>query len=123
MNINATLIVQAFNFFIAYLLFRFILLKPAYRIITQEEQQKRELKLLVDKDRELLAEKKREQREQWLVCKQYCDKQMPELLDEAAFFRGTTPKITAISFSKQSLDAMRTSMTHTIISLVGVRRD
>ncbi len=123
MNVNATLIVQAVNFLIAYLLFRFILLKPAYRAITEEEQHKMELEHLVVRDRLSLEEKKHEQREQWLACKHHCEEHMPELLDEAAFFRGITPRATASSLSKSTLDTMRKRMTKTILSLVGVRSD
>lgn len=37
MNINATIIVQFFNFWVAYLMIRFLLLKPAVEIIDQDE--------------------------------------------------------------------------------------
>ena len=36
MNINATLLVQAAHFWIAYLFIRFMILKPAYQLIKQE---------------------------------------------------------------------------------------
>ena len=41
-NFNATIIIQAINFFIAYLLFRFILLKPAYAAIKEDDRARSE---------------------------------------------------------------------------------
>ncbi len=122
-NVNATLIVQAINFFIAYLLFRFILLKPAYQVITEENQNEAELQELVSRDKMALEEKKDEQLEQWRVCKQYCKDYIPELPDEASLFRGIAPKVTISSLSKHELDTMKDRITKTIISLVGVRGD
>lgn len=48
MNINATIIVQVFNFWVAYLMIRFILLKPAAEIMDQDEVYLNSLQLDAD---------------------------------------------------------------------------
>ena len=88
---------------------------------TEEEEHKIELEALIIRDRASLEAKKQAQREQWLTCKQYCERHRPELLNEAAFFRGITPRVTASSFSDNTLNTMKKRMTKTILSLVGVR--
>ncbi len=118
MNVNATLFVQVVHFFIAYLLFRFILLKPAYQAIVQEDQYKAEFEALVVADKQSVEEKKQEQQKQWLVCQKHCKKHIPQLPDEASLFRGIVPRVSVSSISTQELRDMRKRVSQTIISLV-----
>ena len=65
-NINATLIIQAINFFIAYFLFRFILLKPAYAAIGQQAAVKASLEQLIVDDKRLIEKRRQHMAAQWL---------------------------------------------------------
>lgn len=123
MNVNFTLLVQAINFFIAYFLFRFIILKPGYQMIVQEKKYKEDLESLVEKDRVLLEEKKLERQAQWISCKQYCKEYIPKLPDETALFRGIVPRVSITPLSDQDLHEMKDRIANTIISLVGAPGD
>ena len=54
--VNATLVVQAFNFFVAYLLLRFLLFKPAVRALNQERDEKEHLESLATQREQGLVE-------------------------------------------------------------------
>lgn len=88
MNINATLLVQAGNFFIAYLLFRVILLKPACRLIDQENSYNESLQEQVQQGHEQIEEKKALQKKQWVTVHQFYKKNHPIIIDRYRFFQG-----------------------------------
>lgn len=94
MNINATLIVQAVNFFIAYLLFRFILLKPAYYAIEQEQAYHESLQEQVEQGQEQFYEKQKQQKKQWLRVHQFYQKNKPIVPDSSEIFQGLCPPLT-----------------------------
>ncbi|MFC1845686.1 hypothetical protein ACFLX2_01005 [Candidatus Dependentiae bacterium] len=62
MGINATLFVQAFNFFVAYAILRTLLFKPAFKALQQEDKEKDHLKNLI-KERETTLEETSEQKD------------------------------------------------------------
>lgn len=93
MNINATLFVQAANFFIAYLLFRFILLKPAYAEIKQDADERALLEDLVATDKRQVEQERQMQRNAWHQFHQWCGDYLPRLISPPGFFRVTVPKI------------------------------
>ncbi len=118
MNINATLFVQAINFFIAYLLFRFILLKPAYRAIVQEQEDQGRLEGLVAGDKRSLEDARKKQVARWVACQRYCKKYLPGQINEVELFRGITPKISVYAPSLKELHSMRERISQTIIARV-----
>lgn len=119
MNINATLFVQAINFFIAYLLFRFILLKPAYQVIWQEQKDQKQLEGRVTADERSLEVMRKNRLAQWHACQQYCKKYLPEELTKVEVFRGITPPISAYTPSSQELRSIQNRISQAIISQVG----
>ena len=118
MNINATMFVQAINFFIAYLLFRFILLKPAYRAIVQEQKDQGRLEGLVAGDEKSLEDARKKQVARWVACQRYCKKYLPSPLNEAELFRGITPKVSVYTPSVKELHSMRERISQTIVASV-----
>ena len=63
MKPNATLLVQAINFFVAYLMLRYLFIKPAVKAIEQEQQEKDHLQANID-EREKKLQKTAEKKEQ-----------------------------------------------------------
>ena len=51
MNVNATLIIQAGNFFCAYLILRYLLFKPTLAAIKEQEEQEESVGMLIEKTR------------------------------------------------------------------------
>ena len=119
MNINATLFVQAINFFIAYLLFRFIFLKPAYRAIVQEQTDREKLEGLVASDEQSLAQVRKKQIAGWRACQRDCQKHLPGGLNEVEIFRGIAPNMSADTFSSKERHAMTERISQSIIARVG----
>jgi len=65
MYINATIIVQAVHFFIAYLLLKHFFLRPAFAIIDTEQAEKAVLQATVDSRLVVVQQKEGAQREHW----------------------------------------------------------
>lgn len=118
MNINATLFVQAINFLIAYFLFRFILLKPAYREIVQEQNEQDSLEGIVAADHKLLEDTHAQRATQWQVCQKDCRRYLPKSIQQAQMFRGITPDVSVHVPPPKELRAMEKRIAKTIISRV-----
>jgi len=119
MNINATLFVQAINFFIAYLLFRFILLKPAYQAIQLEQQEKDQLEERVESDKKALDDMRQLKIAQWRSCQQQCTDYIPGALQKVEIFRGIVPSVSVPTLSIQDRRIMKERISHTIASRIG----
>ena len=65
MEINATLVVQAFNFFVTYLLLRFLFFKPAFKALQQEQKEKEHLTSLIDQREQELKTIAQQKTEAW----------------------------------------------------------
>ena len=118
MNINATLFVQAINFLIAYFLFRFILLKPAYRLIVQEEKDQERLEGLIAADERSIEDVRKKRVAQWHDCQADCMKVLPKQIHEVDMFRGIVPKVSVHTPSSKELHSMKERISQTIISSV-----
>lgn len=116
MNINATLLVQAVNFFIAYLLFRFILLRPAYTLIRQEEHDQNALEGRIVSEKEMLVHMHKDRIAQWRACQQACEPQVPGMPIRAKIFRGIVPIVAIPMVSKQERRNLVDRISHTITS-------
>ena len=71
MNINATVIIQAFNFFIVYWMLRLFLFKPVIALIEQEGAQEASLLDMIDQQKKSLAIQEKERQRIWLLCQEY----------------------------------------------------
>lgn len=120
MNINATLFIQIINFGVAFLLFRFLLFKPAMAIIEQERVHVDSLNKLVETDRAHLEERRKQVREQWGDARKYFEGHVPEPVS-VNFFRGIAPKITYTPPSSAVLAKETQVMTKSIVDLIGSR--
>lgn len=70
MQINATIIVQIFNFLITYVLIDHIFLKSAFEALENDEQASTKLMEMVVSRRATVDEIERHQKERWDACKQ-----------------------------------------------------
>ena len=71
MNINATIIIQAFNFFLVYWMLRFFLFRPVIAIIEHGHAEKQALLDIIDQQRKSLEIQEKEQKRHWYICQQY----------------------------------------------------
>jgi hypothetical protein len=71
MNVNATLFVQMFNFFIVYWMLRRLLFKPVVTIIQHEEAQEKALHDIIDQQKKSLDIQEKERQRHWYTCQEY----------------------------------------------------
>ena len=82
MVINATMLVQAFNFFIAYLLLRTLLFKPAIKAIQEEQREEEHLKTLIKEREEKLQDIEEQKKQAWQEAQEEFSNATPEVKPE-----------------------------------------
>ena len=93
MNINATLIIQACNFFIAYLLLRVLFLKPAVIVLKQEKAQLDGLVSQLSEKRKAIVLLEQTKKEQWHAAQEQFRTNFPDVVSrELYFFQHLTPE-------------------------------
>jgi len=76
-TVNATIVVQMLNFWIAYLLLRTLLFKPVYRAIMTQEKTEKGLREAITVAQGSINQSKQEQRTLWQKCHAYFEKNRP----------------------------------------------
>lgn len=71
MEINCTLLVQAVNFFCAYLLLRYLIFKPVLAIIAQENKEQQKLETTIEDSLLTIEAKKETKAVQWRACQRF----------------------------------------------------
>lgn len=79
MNVNLTLLVQIFNFLVAYYLLSKFLLKPALNIIYEDINYKSSLRMAIVEEEEKLKKKELHKKEQWRKCQYFFKQNKPEV--------------------------------------------
>jgi hypothetical protein len=80
--VNLTLVVQALNFFVAYLILKYLLLKPAVQAIAAEDAHQQQLVCLVQESHVRIQEKKQEIQQRWRDCQQEFVQNAPAIADD-----------------------------------------
>lgn len=119
MNINATLLVQAGNFFIAYLLFRIILLKPACEVVDQENVFLNSLHEQLELGQEQFEKKQLLQRKQWLQVHEFYKKNQPIMPNKQMVFQGICTPIFIEPFSDQQIEDLYRQVGQKIAMQIG----
>jgi len=79
MNINFTIVIQAINFFIGFLLLKYLLFKPALQYLQSEEKKKNNMSKKIFDQEELLNQKIEIKSDNWKTCQKYFSKTCPSL--------------------------------------------
>jgi len=82
MNINATILVQAFNFFIVYWMLRLLLFKPIIAIIDHEKNRENALHDIINQQKKSLEIQEKERQHQWYICQEYFATHQPPILQQ-----------------------------------------
>lgn len=116
MNINATLFVQAFHFFIAYLILRFLLFKPSIKAIAHEHASHDALRLAIVHAKEKVEYQEEERQAAWNQCYGVCKEQQPELdYKEHLVFKGITTPLRLPTWDKKELDQLVNNTSQIIV--------
>jgi len=109
MNINATLLIQAFNFFIAYWLLRSLLFKPTIRVIDNELANKASFIGLINQQKQHIALQKEEHERIWQICRQYCRAHGPDVeYQQVRALASQLELSTAVIASQEAQELVRT---------------
>jgi hypothetical protein len=118
MNINATLFVQAGNFFIAYFLFRYILLKPGYQALQEKKTYQASLEDTVAHDKRAVEKERQNQKDAWITFRKWCGEYRPSFIHPIFFFRGiissVVPKKISINQRERAHDQLIKAMMTTL---------
>ncbi len=100
--INCTLIVQAINFFIAFLIIKYCFFKPVVAEIHAEDALQESLMNTVQARRKIVAEKEQELLSQWQSAQQHFEHNTPSLRQEPFF--STKPSLVKPHFDHRMVD-------------------
>lgn len=81
-DINATLIIQAFHFLCAYALIRHFLLKPIVHIVYQADHEHHDLLANLTRQKEHVSMHEQEKKTIWQLCQRYFAKHAPNISNE-----------------------------------------
>jgi hypothetical protein len=119
MNVNATLVIQAGNFLMCYILLRWLLFKPAVALIQQEEACVQELRDAAARSREYIAQKEDERLDNWHVFHDRCLPHIPEVQDPELFiFKLIAPEVEYPYVSDDALDQLIVQTTDQLVKKV-----
>jgi len=79
MDINITLLIQAFHFLIAYLLLRYFLFTPVWHAVTQEQGEQDILVHAIEDQKNKIALGESKKYARWLSYQSYFSRQTPDL--------------------------------------------
>ena len=110
-NINATIIIQAINFFIVYWMLRSFLFRPVVTIIDDEHAQKFLILSIIDQQKKSLEIQEKERKRNWFACQEYFSAHRPST-DKAEFFASELPNVGFVS-SGASTDTIKDLVAET----------
>src|SRR5688572_11517686 len=107
MNINFTLVVQAFNFLIAYVILRSLLFRPAVQAITQERLQEKQLLYAITTEQDAVAKRELEKKDQWHLYQQQLALHTPDTMQQKLYVQShlTVELVTPIIESERLASA------------------
>jgi len=85
MNINFTLILQFAHFFVAYLLIRSLLVKPAMKVIEREHEEFDHLTHALEIGKKIIVEREREKQRRWEQCQVLFSQNIPGKKEKGIF--------------------------------------
>jgi hypothetical protein len=120
MNINFTLIIQACNFIIAYLILRFLFFKPAYHAIEEERSYHQTLSDRIETGQAMLNHLNLEKQQEWQTYQQDFSRSTPNTSQPDLYiYKGITPEIFPTPIDENQRQQLELDMVQTILKKVG----
>jgi hypothetical protein len=106
-DVNFTIIIQMINFFIGFLLLKYLLFKPAIKYLQIEEKKEEVISEKILTQENNIKNKLEEKSKNWANCKQYFKKNCPKPITEKnIFFQETIKEPSAIEISDKEIEAL-----------------
>ena len=112
--VNLTVLVQAVNFFVAYLILKYFLLKPAIAAIRQEDTYQNHLLGMVQSSHSRISDKQQEIEHKWRLCQKEFAKIAPQPLSETIVRSAIVASVNFHDIDSQRL-AHRVQEYHTVL--------
>lgn len=119
MNINFTLIIQALNFFIAYLILRYFLFKPTVNVIEQERAEENGLKEIIKQGVETNSALTDQNKLQWQIYQKEFFVRLPNVfISDLFIYKNLAPAIKAPQVKSSELTQLQNEVVQDIIKKV-----
>lgn len=119
MNINATLIIQACNFFIAYLMLRILFFKPVMALIRQEQAQLDGLTSQLNEKRKMIHSLEQSKQEQWRAAQQQFCRHFPDVMaSDLSIFKNLIIEREIMNLGEQHIKQLEDELVAQIIEKV-----
>lgn len=116
MNINATLIIQACNFFIAYLILRHLFFKPVVAMIRQEQAHLDGLVGQLNDKRKTMLALEQSRQEQWRIAQQEFRNRFPDVTSPQLYvFKGLVSERDITILEDQHLKQLENELVAQIV--------
>ena len=119
MNVNGTIVIQAINFFIAYVLLRYLLFKPAKEAIDQDHVALQQLEDVKQEGVHLLEQKQRKEADQWKGFRNYFGSHRPSITPADLIVRDITPPIIIKDISPDTKKELTSAVCKSIVRHFG----
>lgn len=116
--VNLTLGVQAINFFLAYLILKYFLLKPAIMAIQSEDTLQQNLVARVHQSHKRISDKQQEIQEKWRECQKEFTDNAPLLEVDQFVTRSTGKVLSLVPIDEQKVMHKAQEIEHELIKKV-----
>lgn len=119
MFIDATIIVQAIHFFIAYVILRTLFFRPALQELEMQKAEKQGLEDRIQYTKMVLEKKQHIRDEQWHETREFFDQNKPQVEEiDLFFFRDITPELKAPHISESESDILVNQASNAITETI-----
>jgi len=118
MNINATLVIQAVNFFIAYWIMRIFLFKPALQVVEGEQAQQTKLNTIIKQQEQSITIKEDERQKHWQACHHYFRDNKPAI-DQKKLVGIEIPEVLVATVPPTLVDELADETTQLLLKKIG----
>lgn len=120
MNVNATLVIQAINFAIAYIVLRTFLFKPAIAVIQHEQEEQEAIKNVIGQQEQSIELKEKERQKHWQLCRSYFVKNRPPVdVPSLYIFKGLTPEVEPYQVKDEVIAGLIADTTKSLEDKIG----
>lgn len=117
--VNLTLVVQAVNFFVAYLILKYLLLKPALQAIAAEDAHQQQLVSQVQENHVRIQEKKQEIQQRWRDCQEEFVQNAPAIAHDELVIRLPVRVLTLEPIHEEKVELRSGELQNELIKKVG----
>lgn len=120
LDINCTIIIQMINFFIGFLMLKYLLFKPAAKHILEEENAEKSIKRKILGQKKLLEKKIEEKNQIWQKYEKYFKKNCPKkITSEQNKFEETQIEAQASEISNKEIEMIALHAQKILVERIG----